>query len=55
MFYYRNRIRNRLLQAFYRPRRSRGGIFSASAFDALDEIDKSIEKSITPLLSEFFI
>ena len=48
------RTRNRILQALYRPRISRGRFFSVQALATLDEIDRSIEDTITPLLSEFF-
>jgi hypothetical protein len=53
MLYCRILIRNRLLQAFYRPA-PRKSFMSAKSFSALDAIDKSIEEKITPLLSEFF-
>jgi len=52
MQHYRVRIKNRLLQAMYRPRvRS---IIPTTAWQVLDEIDKGIEDKITPLLSELF-
>jgi len=51
---YRIRIRNRLLQLFYRPRVGRTRLLSASAREALDAIDRRIEETITPLLSELF-
>jgi hypothetical protein len=52
------RIKNKILQTFYRPRLSRG-IFSSFSLTSqtlsfFDEIEDSIEKNITPLLSEFF-
>jgi hypothetical protein len=46
------RLRNRILQAFYRPPSSsrRRGLLNP-VFSELDEI---IEKNITPLLAELF-
>jgi len=55
MYRYHIRIRNRILQKLYRPRRWQGISFvSAQAISALDEIDRRIEEQITPLLSELF-
>lgn len=50
------RVRNRLLQMFYRPRTSGGGLFAlpSQTLSALDQIENSIEEKITPLLSELF-
>ena len=53
MYQYRIRIRNRILQKFYRPRRGKS-LISAQAIAALEEIDRRIEEDITPLLSEIF-
>ena len=52
MRYYRIRIKNRLLQAMYRPRVT--SIIPSYTWLALDEIDKRIEEKITPLLAELF-
>jgi len=49
---YRTRLRNRLLQAMYRPRRSR--ILLGNPLLFLDELDSHIEEKITPLLTELF-
>jgi len=54
MYQYRIRIRNRILQKLYRPRRGKCRFISTQAIEALDEIDRCIEEEITPLLSEFF-
>ena len=54
MYQYRIRIRNRILQILYRPRRVRSRFISANAMSALEEIDRCIEEDITPLLSELF-
>ena len=54
MYPNRIRIRNRVLQKLYRPRRGRSRFISAQAMDALSEIDRRIEEEITPLLSELF-
>ena len=56
MYQYRVRIRNRLLQLFYKPRRNKNGFFALSdqALSALDEIDRRINEEITPLLSDLF-
>jgi hypothetical protein len=49
------RLRNRILQAFYRPKR-RNGLFllSTQTLSVFDELEEKIEKNITPLLSELF-
>jgi len=55
MYRYHIRIRNRILQKLYRPRRKQSFSFiSDQALSALDEIDRRIEEQITPLLSELF-
>jgi len=54
MHKYRKRIRNKLLQMFYKPRRGKSSLFTAQAMSALDEIDRHIEEKITPLLTEIF-
>jgi len=54
MYQYRIRIRNRILQKLYRPRRSKNRFITAQAIAALEEIDRRIEENITPLLSEIF-
>jgi len=56
MLHFRIRIRNRLLQAFYRPQLSRRGLLAlpAQTLSIFDEIENGIEKNITPLLSDFF-
>ena len=51
---YKIRIRNRILQALYRPRAGRGRLLSPKTLEALDDIDKGIEDKITPLLADFF-
>jgi hypothetical protein len=52
----RIRFRNKILQALYRPRRSNSIFMMPSAtFSALDDLEKSIEEKITPLLSDFFL
>ena len=52
--YNRYRLRNRILQMMYRPRRGKSRFFSKDVVDALYEIDRRIEEDITPLLSELF-
>jgi len=54
MYQYRIRIRNRILQKLYRPRRGKSRFITAQALLALEEIDRRIEEEITPLLSELF-
>ena len=54
MYKYRIRLRNRLLQRFYRPRKGQGKFLPFSVLEAFDEIDKRIEEDITPLLTELF-
>ncbi len=49
------RIRNRLLQLFYRPASAAKHLpLPSRTWAALDEIDKAIEKKITPLLAGFW-
>jgi len=54
MYQYRVRIRNKLLQMLYKPKRSKGIFITNKAMSALDEIDRHIEEKVTPLLSELF-
>ena len=54
MYQHRIRIRNRILQRLYRPRRGKSRFFTAQVIAALEEIDRRIEEEITPLLSELF-
>ena len=54
MYQHRIRIRNRILQKLYRPRRGRRRFITAQAISALEEIDRRIEEEITPLLSGLF-
>ncbi|MCL2378701.1 MAG: hypothetical protein FWC77_06220 [Defluviitaleaceae bacterium] len=53
MYQYRIRIRNRILQKLYKPMR-KNRFITGRALSALDEIDRRIEETITPLLSELF-
>ena len=53
MYQYSIRIRNRILQKLYRPRR-KNRFLTAKAMSALEEIDRRIEEQITPLLSDLF-
>jgi len=50
----RYRIRNRILQKLYRPRRGQGRFFTSQILASIDEIERRIEEEITPLLSELF-
>jgi len=54
MYQYRVRIRNKLLQKLYKPKRSKSSFITTKAMSALDEIDRHIEEKVTPLLSELF-
>ena len=54
MYQYRTRLRNRILQALYKPRRGKSKYFSEQALAALNELDCRIEEQITPFLSELF-
>jgi len=54
MYQYRIRIRNRLLQKFYKPRRVKSRFITSQAMEALNEIDRRLEEEITPLLAEIF-
>jgi len=48
------RVKNRLLQAMYRPKASKKTILPAKTLHILDEIERKIEEKITPLLAELF-
>jgi len=48
------RIKNRILQALYRPNTARNQLISVSAQDFFNELDTKIEEKITPLLAELF-
>jgi len=50
----KRRTRNRILQAFYRPTKYKKGLLPKNILSALDEIDKGIEETITPLLNDLF-
>ena len=52
MTFSRVRIKNRILQAMYRPRVK--SFVPINVMRALDDIDKGIEEKITPFLAEFF-
>jgi len=54
MYQFRIRIRNRILQKLYKPRRGKSRFIPAQAMEALEEIDRRIEETITPLLSDLF-
>ncbi|MCL2360617.1 MAG: hypothetical protein FWC73_02250 [Defluviitaleaceae bacterium] len=54
MYQYRIRIRNKIRQLIYRPRRKQSSLISTQVSETLTEIDRQIEKKITPLLSELF-
>jgi hypothetical protein len=56
MLRYRIRLRNRLLQLFYKPNRRPGKprYISADALSFFDELDKKLEEKITPLLNDLF-
>jgi len=54
MYQYRIRIKNRLLQKLYRPRRRSTRFLTADALQALEEIDRRIEEAVTPFLDDFF-
>ena len=48
------RLRNKILQVFYRPPNRNNGIFSLQTVSVFSELDDIIERKITPLLSDFF-
>ena len=54
MYRQRIRIKNRILQMLYRPKRGQSRFFTAHTIAALEEIDRRIEEEITPLLSGLF-
>jgi hypothetical protein len=44
----KTRLKNKILQIFYRPR------ISSKNISFFDELEKNIEEKITPLLEDFF-
>jgi len=54
MYINRARLRNLLLQKLYRPRPGGYRFISPRAMAAFEDLNQTIEKEITPLLSEFF-
>ena|GEM_PF-635472 len=56
MIFNHARLRNKILQIFYRPGGSQGGIFAfpEKTLSVFDELDARIEEKITPLLSDLF-
>ena len=48
------RLRNRLLQFFYKPNKRKSRFVSDSAWEFLDELDKKVEEKITPFLASLF-
>jgi len=54
MYQYRIRIRNRLRQLIYKPKKGKYTFLPMHVSEALDAIDKEIEDTISPLLEEFF-
>jgi len=51
---YRIRLRNKLRQLIYKPKGGKSKLMPPEISEALDNIDKEIEKTITPLLADFF-
>jgi len=54
MYQYRIRIKNRILQKLYRPRRRNTRFLTTEVLQALDEIDRRIEEVITPFMDDIF-
>jgi len=54
MLYNHRRIKNRIMQAMYRPRMSRNRLISGDALSFIDELEQRIEEKITPLLDDLF-
>ena len=55
MFGYKIRLRNRLLQFFYKPHtKAKPRYISAAADSFLDELDKTLEERFGSLFDEFF-
>ena len=50
----RIRLRNRLLQFFYKPRKSKPRFVSADALSFLEELEEQLEEKIAPLLADLF-
>jgi len=54
MLYNTKRIKNRILQALYRPKAAQYNFFPAEMLSFIDELDIRIEEKITPLLEDLF-
>lgn len=55
MLGYKIRLRNRLLQFFYKPIKAKPRYISAEAMSFLDDLDKALEEKCAPLFADFFI
>ena len=49
MLGYKIRLRNRLLQYFYRPNKAKPRHISADAWSFFDELDKKLEEMLAPI------
>jgi len=54
MLYNTKRLKNRILQALYRPKSAQYNFLSHDAMSFIDELDRRIEEKITPLFDEIF-
>jgi len=54
MLYNKKRLRNRILQALYRPRTAQYNFLSPDAMSFMDELDRRIEEKLTPMFEELF-
>jgi len=54
MLYNTKRLKNRILQAMYRPKSAQYNFFSHDAMSFMDELERRIEEKITPLFDEIF-
>lgn len=54
MLYNTKRIKNRILQALYRPKSAQYNFLPPEALTFIGELDRRIDEEITPLLNEIF-
>ena len=54
MLYNHRRIKNRILQAMYRPRTSRKRFISGDALSFFDELEQRLEEKIAPIWDDLF-
>ena len=54
MLFKHKRIKNRILQAMYRPKQPGRSLFSGDALGFLDELEQRIEEKVAPIIDDLF-